>query len=100
MAQFPRQIDLEVNTSWATVRPGDTLVIAVDKKFSDAEADDMKMRLQELLPRVMVIIVPANQLAVYRPENEVEARNREIREKFKPPQPYKKIYGPGDEADR
>jgi len=96
MAQFPREIDLKINTSWATVRPGDTLVVAVDKKFTEAEADDMKMRLQELLPRVMVVIVPAAQLMVYRPEDEVEKRQRVIREKFAPPQPYQKIYDPGD----
>jgi hypothetical protein len=84
VAQFPREIELQVNTSFAVARPGDTLVIAVDKKLNMQKVEDMKMRLQELLPGIMILVVEANQLMVYRPDTK----------------PYEKIYGPGDEADR
>lgn len=82
MAQFPREIDMQINTSWATVRPGDTLVIAVQKNLSRAEAEDMRDRFQELLHGVMVIVVPANQLLVYRPETFQETAIRNARQQY------------------
>jgi hypothetical protein len=80
VAQFPKEIDLKLNTSFTVARPGDTLVIAVDKKLDMQEAEDMKMRLQELLPGIMIFVVEANQLLVYRPDTAPysEQRIREI----------------------
>lgn len=62
--------DVEVNIvpSFSVVKPGDTIVIGVEDKIIMAEADEMRNRLIELLPLVNVIIVPANCIAVYRPD--------------------------------
>ena len=93
MAQFPKEIELEVHAtaSWSIVRPGDTLLVAVNKEFSMQEAEDIKIRLQELLPGVMVLRVQASQLMVYRPD-----KNEWIKKNSESQEPYRKIYGPGD----
>ena len=70
MAQFPRVVDVEVHANWAVVKPGDTLVVAVnlDRLLTEQEAEAAKTRLEAELPGVKVVVVVANSLAVYKPE--------------------------------
>jgi hypothetical protein len=75
MAEFPKVVEVGFASSFAVVKPGDilvvkpgdTLVVAVRSGFSEQEADEMAVKLQQLLPGVRAVIVPANQLMVYRP---------------------------------
>jgi hypothetical protein len=52
----------------AIVRPGDTLVVAYPRQLSVEQADTIKARIKDRLPGVEVVIIHANQLAVYRPD--------------------------------
>lgn len=65
-------VELEVHTiiSAVTVRPGDTLVVAVNlaRPLTDQEADDIRRRLETVLPGVSVEPVVASALVVYRPD--------------------------------
>jgi hypothetical protein len=81
MAEFPK--DVEVQGSWiaAVLRPGDRLVIGFNHPLDMLQAGKVKENLQERLPGVdFVIIDGVSSMNVYRPE----------------PEPYEKIYGPGD----
>jgi hypothetical protein len=50
-----------------TIQPGDTLIIRVLPPLTQAHYEAMKAKLREQLPDVDVVIVPAEQMAVYRP---------------------------------
>lgn len=101
MAQFPKSVDVEFFPNFATVRPGDTLVVAINipRPMTEQEADDIRERLQEQMPGVRAVPVVAAALAVYRPEkDEWLKKNAEAIQHLQGyPEPYQKIYGPGDE---
>jgi hypothetical protein len=54
------------------VRPGDTLLLCTEQRLSDAEVDDLRMRVREKLPDLAGIAVLEGfaALAVYRPDPE------------------------------
>lgn len=52
----------------AIVRPGDTLVVAHPVQLTEQQADIIKHRIKNRLRGVEVVILHANQLAVYRPD--------------------------------
>lgn len=50
------------------IRPGDTLIVRFQKPMSMDHADRVKKGLEELLPGVAdVVLIVADQIAVYRP---------------------------------
>lgn len=51
----------------AIVRPGDTLIVAIDRPFSHDRAAEFRAQMADKLPGVEIVIVEARQLAVYRP---------------------------------
>jgi hypothetical protein len=51
----------------ALVRPGDTLVVAVNRRLTMEDANAYTDALRERLPGVEIVVVDACQLAVYRP---------------------------------
>ena len=53
----------------AQVRPGDTLVVAIDQHYDARAMAAFKERLEERLPGVKVTVLTARQLLVYRPES-------------------------------
>ena len=53
----------------ACVRPGDTLIVAIDQHYGPQDMVAFKERLEERLPGVKVTVVTARQLLVYRPES-------------------------------
>lgn len=59
--------DLMVHSA-VHVRPGDTLVVAIDQHYSSQEMVAFKERFEQRLPGVKVTVVTARQLLVYRPE--------------------------------
>jgi hypothetical protein len=71
MAKIP---DIEVGVKWmaAILRPGDTLVVAVDsdRPLSFDEVEDYRRHLEALLPGTRAVIIPAAALAIYRPGDE------------------------------
>ena len=56
VAQFPRELEFNANVNFATVHPGDTLVVALNLKrpLTEQEAEDIRERLQGALPGVRV----------------------------------------------
>jgi hypothetical protein len=69
MAMTKVEVELQ---SAAVIRPGDTFVVATNRPISMAEADRMKDELGFKIPGVHIVIVPANALAVYRPDKKSE----------------------------
>lgn len=63
------KIEIETVLNWATVRPGDKLLIAVKDNLNMQEAEDIRTHLEGLLPGVKVIALPARQMMVYRPDD-------------------------------
>lgn len=50
------------------VRPGDVLIVRYQRRISQAQADQIKARFRESLPDLSdVLLVIADQIAVYRP---------------------------------
>jgi hypothetical protein len=65
-AVLPINVEITPNIG-AIVRPGDTLIVGYpDRDISQAEADEMQKRMEALLPEIIVIIIPASSMAVYR----------------------------------
>ena len=58
------QDDMQV----VVLRPGDKLVIGVKRPISLAEADEMRVRVRERLPGVDLVVIVAEQLLAYRPD--------------------------------
>jgi hypothetical protein len=50
------------------VRPGDTVIFRVNRHVTPKDIDEFKAQLEERLPGVNVIVVAADGLAIYRPE--------------------------------
>jgi hypothetical protein len=66
---MPRMQRLEIETQLvgAVVRPGDKLVICLNRRISCAEADDYEKYVSEKLPGVSVVFVTESSgMAVYR----------------------------------
>lgn len=61
-------VEAEVRLVGLVVRPGDTLIVAVARDTSMADAVRLKSLLSERLPDIEVVVVPgAEQFAAYRP---------------------------------
>ncbi len=58
------QDDMQV----VVLRPGDRLVVGVSRRISDEEAARMRAQVGEHLPGVKVVIIQAEQLLAYRPD--------------------------------
>ncbi|MFB4312917.1 hypothetical protein [Actinomadura sp. 21ATH] len=57
----------------AVARPGDTLIIAFDRRLSNAEIDSIGTHFQEQLGIRVALVEGATGFAVYRPEPEPAA---------------------------
>lgn len=68
MADATRTISVEAEFTGLTVRPGDTLLVRYSRAVSMENAERLKAKLKERLPGVDVLIVEADGLAVYRPD--------------------------------
>lgn len=53
-----------------TVRPGDKLLIRVDPRSTRKDVDELLAALKDRLPGVEVCVIAAEQIVVYRPEDE------------------------------
>lgn len=54
----------------AVARPGDVLVVAVNRHLSQAEKADLQARLREYLPELrQVLVVEAAQLLIFQPDD-------------------------------
>jgi hypothetical protein len=70
MAKTPTEVDLKVNFG-LIIRPGDTLLVRMSGPLSMETAARVKSGLQELLPDLEdVVLIQAEELAVYRPESQ------------------------------
>lgn len=89
MAEFPKEINVEVKWMAALIRPGDTIVLGFDHPVDDATYSMIINYIHEQLPGVKVAVVDnISNMAVYRPALFTEEEGQRI---------YQKIYGPGDE---
>jgi hypothetical protein len=61
-----QELEIAVDASVGVVRPGDKLVVVVPPPASDQEVARARDMLQDLLPGVSVIVIPASGLVVYR----------------------------------
>ena len=68
MAEFPKEIEVEVKWMAAILKPGDTLVVAVTQFLTNEEADRGARWLEEILPGIKAILIQGSALTVYRPE--------------------------------
>ena len=57
----------DINFYSATVRPGDTLLVAAPHLRTDRDASELITHLERLLPGIQVVVIPAAQIAAYRP---------------------------------
>lgn len=69
MASTPSTIELELDmhANIGLVRPGDTLVIALDQPLSKADAEQREADIAARLPGVRAVFITGNSIAVYRP---------------------------------
>jgi predicted component of type VI protein secretion system len=51
-----------------TVRPGDTLLVRYSQRLTMSAIDEIKATIRERLPGVDVLVIQADGLAVYRPD--------------------------------
>jgi hypothetical protein len=73
MADRTLTVDTRVELASAvTVRPGDTLLVAVDRPLSREQAEQYAASLKERMPLVQICVLEAAQLAVYRPEGGID----------------------------
>lgn len=69
MAEFPKEINVEVKWMAALIRPGDTLVLGFDHPVDNATYNMIITYIHEQMPDVKVAIVDnISNMAVYRPE--------------------------------
>lgn len=61
-------VEIDAHVSAGIVRPGDRLVIAVNRHLTLAEAATLRERLEARLPGVEVVPVEAAALMAYRPD--------------------------------
>jgi len=61
-------VEIDAHVSVGIVRPGDKLVIAVNRRITAAEADALRKRLEARLPGIEVVPVEAVALMAFRPD--------------------------------
>lgn len=66
-----KEIELPIETEHVIVRPGDTLVVRVPINTNDYDFDRVMEMVRHRLNGVAVLVVRADQLMVYRPDEVV-----------------------------
>jgi len=63
-----RTVEIDAHVSVGIVRPGDKLVIAVNRRLSPSEVGALQYHYEKRLPGVEVVAVEAAALMAYRPD--------------------------------
>jgi len=65
-----RTAKIQIVLDAVIVRPGDTLVLRFHQELTPEEAAEIKQRLAEYMPDVSAVILNAEQMLVYRPNDD------------------------------
>ena len=72
MAEFPKEIEVEVKWMAAILKPGDTLVVGINQRLSQQQAADAYAAVKREIPDNIdvVVIESVGSMVVYRPDPE------------------------------
>lgn len=72
-------VDLKPGTTTATIHPGETLIIGMNRHVTMAEVHEMEEIFSDRIPGVQIVVVPnASNLAVYEPSEQQLRKEYEL----------------------